>query len=156
MKNITLTKRMARDWLIRNGYRKEDIVFNKRSSPDFILSDGRKIEVKRLAGNTIYFTAKQWESLTDDVEVFIMREDSKTPVAIVPFSEVRRAVESGGKVRGGFNVTVSMSGKVRLEIWLSPSLRRKFKEYASYYRDYEEALKSLLIKAGVLREAPIF
>jgi len=156
MKNITLTERMVKNWLIRKGYRKEDIIFNRRSSPDFYLADGRKIEVKRLVGNTIYFTAKQWESLSDDVEVFIMHESSRNPIAIVPFSEIRKAVETGNKVRGKFNVTVLRNGKVSLEIWVAPDLKQKFKEYASHYKNDEEALKSLLVKVGFMREAPTF
>lgn len=43
-----------------------------------------------------------------------------------------------------------------LYIWCDEELYRAFKRYAADYRNYAEALKSLLVKAGVLQEAPTF
>ncbi|MEM1868560.1 MAG: hypothetical protein QXY41_05995 [Thermoproteota archaeon] len=157
VKNITLTKRIVIDWLVRSGYRREDIVFNRRSSPDFILPDGRKIEVKRLAGSTIYFTPKQWESLTDDVEVVVVKEDMREPVAIVPFSMIRKVAESGIGRIGNLNIIARRPGKTRvIHIWCDEDLYRTFMSYSANYKDHAEALRELMVRAGVYRKPPTF
>lgn len=48
--------------------------------------------------------------------------------------------------------------KLMLYIWCRDAdTYRAFKRYAADYRNYEEALRSLLEKAGVVRErAPVF
>jgi hypothetical protein len=114
-KSLTLTERLAKEWLLSQGYREEQIRFNKQSSPDFLLSDGRKIEVKRPVKGVIYFSQKQWNALSNDVEVFIMHETSKEPLAIVPFSEVRKSFESGKVLscKGGkFGINVEPEGEI--------------------------------------------
>ncbi|MEM3485002.1 MAG: hypothetical protein QXI12_05220 [Candidatus Methanomethyliaceae archaeon] len=41
-------------------------------------------------------------------------------------------------------------------IWCSESTYRAFRVYAANYKNYEEAMRSLLIKAGVIKEGPVF
>lgn len=44
-----------------------------------------------------------------------------------------------------------------LYIWCrNEDTYRAFRRYASDYKNYEEALRSLLIKVGALKEAPTF
>lgn len=164
-KLLTLTKRIVLDYLVKCGYSRDSVVFNRNSSIDFELPDGRFIVVKRLAGNTIYFTPKQWDNLCQyedmvgDVEVFVVREGLSEPVAIIPFSEIRRAVETSSGVARcrGFNVVARRPGKSRvLHIWCDEELYRVFKTFASSYRDYADALRELMVRAGVLKRPHTF
>jgi len=109
MKVMTKTKLMFREWLLKQ-YAKEQIVFNKYGSPDFLLPEGRKIEVKRPMGNVIYFTDRQWRMMDDKTEVAIVHEDYSEPLAIIPFREIRKAYEQGMNINIGersFRVNVS-------------------------------------------------
>ena len=53
-----------------------------------------------------------------------------------------------------------MGGKMAknrmIYIWCDEELYRACKRYAADYKNYAEALKSLLVKVGFLREAPTF
>jgi hypothetical protein len=122
VKVMTVTKRMALNWLLKS-YRREDIRFNRRGSPDFMLSDGRKVEVKRPIGGWIYFTAKQWRQLSDDVEVFIVHEAREEPL-IIPFKEFREAAQKGiFKVRG-YPFAIGEESE-RVVIRCTPELKRQ-------------------------------
>ncbi|MEM1681055.1 MAG: hypothetical protein QXZ56_07605 [Sulfolobales archaeon] len=156
VKNITVTKRMVLEWLISRGYRREDIVFNRRSSPDFILPDGRRIEVKRVAGNAVYFTRKQWECLDDGVEIALVNEGLKEPIAVVPFSEVRRVAESGGRLLGRFRVIIQPSSSRVICIRCGEDLYKAFVKFSLDYDGYSEALRELMVRAGVLKKPITF
>jgi hypothetical protein len=153
-KVLTDSERKALDWLTKK-YGK--IMFNYNKSPDFILPDGRGIEVKRPAFNTIYFTAKQWFELSGDTEIMLMGDGSE-PIAIVPFSEVKKAYESGKQLKcGGKNYRISVPEKQSiLVIRCSEETWRAFRRYAVDYEGYEAALRSLLVKAGLLSESAVF
>lgn len=155
-KNMTITKKIVLEWLVREGYRREDIEFNRYSSPDFILPDGRRIEVKRVAGNTIYFTRKQWENLDDDVEIALVHESSQEPIAVIPFSEVKKAVESGRRIIGRFRVLIQPSSRRVVCIRCDEELYKAFVKFSLDYDSYSEALKDLMIRAGVLKKPPAF
>jgi hypothetical protein len=122
-KHLTITKRMALEFLLRSGYRREDIRFNRRGSPDFILSDGRRVEVKRPVEGRIYFTAKQWRELDDDVEIFILHEGMEEPVSI-PFREFREAHSRGIYRVRGYPFTVVEESE-RVVIRCSPETKRE-------------------------------
>lgn len=157
-KVLTDSERKALDWLIKKyGENYGKIRFNYNMSPDFILPGGRKIEVKRPAFNTIYFTAKQWFELSGDTEIMLM-EDGPEPIAVVPFSEVKKAYESGKQLKcGGKSFRISVSEKKDLIfIRCSEETWRAFRRYAVDYEDYEAALRSLLVKAGLLSESAVF
>jgi hypothetical protein len=154
-KVLTDSERKALDWLTKK-YGGE-IRFNYGKSPDFTLPDGRKIEVKRVVFNTIYFTAKQWSELSEDTEIMLMG-DGPEPIATVPFSEVKKAYESGKQLKcGGRSFILSVQEKQStILIRCSEETLKAFKKYAVDYEDYEAALRSLLARAGALGESFVF
>jgi len=62
--------------LLKEGYKLKDIINNcdKRRSPDFILNDGREIEVKNVNNKVIIFTKEQ-KNLNEDCEIWIVIND---------------------------------------------------------------------------------
>jgi hypothetical protein len=154
-KVLTDSERKALDWLTKK-YGGE-VRFNYSKSPDFTLSDGHKIEVKRVQFNTIYFTAKQWSELSEDTEIMLMGDDPE-PIAIVPFAEVKKAYESGKQLKcGGRSFMISVQEKqCTILIRCSVETLKAFKKYAVDYEDYEAALRSLLARAGAVREGVVF
>jgi len=147
MKVMTLTERLFKEWLLKNGYTDDDIKYNHKSSPDFILSDGRRIEVKRPMRGYIYFTRKQWLSLDDDVEIAIVHEDYPEPIAIVPFREFKEAyrtnrkIECGGKV---FGITVDMN-TTRIIIRCRPETKKEWEQLkAMLGKDGEEVFLEIM------------
>lgn len=157
MKNLTGTKRTAKEWLESQGY--EDVFFNRKGSPDFLLPDGRKIEVKRLVKNTIYFTKKQIEELDDKVEILIIDEKERKPIATVPFSIVSKALPYGSFEWNGIKYRVfQMVDREKIIIKCSTETKRSFLSYmySRGYSNMEDALRNLLREAGFLREARAF
>jgi hypothetical protein len=153
---MTMTERMAMEWLMKK-YKPEDIKYNYNKSPDFELSDGRRIEVKRPTFGTLFFPKKQWESLDDHVEVLIMEGDRPEPIAIVPFSKIKRLKLAGKPLElMGRKYRIIVSTERKLDIRCSEETFYAFRRYAADYRSYEEALKSLLVKAGFMKDAVVF
>jgi len=91
LKYLTKSERIAFE-ILKKSYPEGKIHYNPRGSPDFILPD-KRIDVKRVVASTIYFTRKQWEELEDNDEIWILNGEEVE--AIVPFSEVKKAYESG-------------------------------------------------------------
>lgn len=155
VKTMGLTERMAMEWLLKQGYDKKDIVFNKKtSSPDFLLPD-RKIEVKRPVNGTVFFTHGQLEGLEDDVEVFIMDEKKRAPVAIVPFGTIKKALPYGFFEHGNKRFRVSLLTQTeKLVIRCSTETKKAFRIFIANndYKSEEEALRALLRQAGFLKE----
>ncbi len=161
LKVMTKTEMLFKEWLLRNGYPEEGIRYNRKGSPDFILHDGRKVEVKRPVMGYMYFTRKQWSSLSDDVEVAVMHEDQPEPLAIVPFRKVREAYEKGGILEHGkmrFRVVVEPADKAILMIKCTEQTRQAFRLFyvKGGYKNMEEALIDLLKKANAWPTRMVF
>lgn len=148
MKTMTLTERLFYEWLLGNGYGKEDIRYNRYGNPDFILSDGRRIEVKRPIENMLYFTAKQWRELRDSDEVAIVHESKKEPIGFVKFAEIKKAHSEGKHVVvGGRKYFVFVDERsCTIIIRCTPETRRRFRILMAEknFRNTGEALRYLL------------
>lgn len=69
---INQSETSAKEWLKKTyGYTDKDLYHKVSESPDFICSDGKKFEVKRLNGRTIIFSDKQSRTLTSDVTILV-------------------------------------------------------------------------------------
>jgi hypothetical protein len=146
-KTMTLSKKIVENWLLENGYSKEDIKFNKKGPPDFILSDGRKIQVKRLYSNLIYFTQKEVEELSDSTEVFIVDEKVSNPiVAIIPFSEVRKGLKKGYVIWKDRRFIISKEkAEAEIRIRCSKTTKKYFEVMLSEVKDPEDLIKILWV-----------
>lgn len=144
-KVMTKTERLALSWLLRQGYGEGDVKFNWRGSPDFLLADGRRVEVKRLYGDTIIFSEKQLGELADEDEVAVFREGDEEPVAVFPFREVKEALRRGGWLRlGDRSLLVRVVGGEMLRIRCGKQTAARFKRLAARFGNYEDCLLSLM------------
>jgi len=65
------TEQLAKSWLMRQGYKEEDITFRYDKTPDFVCADGKRYEVKRLYGKNIFFGETQMRSLRKEDLILI-------------------------------------------------------------------------------------
>lgn len=94
--NKTETK--AYQWLLKQGYSEDSMIFQPRRTPDFVCSDGKGYEVKRMYGkNTIWLYADQAEELAKnkDAEILVFSDDNDEPIARLPSFMLK-----GGVVKG--------------------------------------------------------
>jgi hypothetical protein len=156
---ITLSARLVRDWLLKNGYPREEVRYNKGGNPDFILHD-RKVKAKRPMNGVLYFTRKQWDTLGDDVEVAVVDEDDPKNVDLVPLSKVKRAYYDSKflQIRGK-KIVVKVEPKEHsvLTIKCSPEVANALKKFMAVrgHTSYEDALADLLTREGFLGEGAI-
>jgi len=90
---MTKTEQLAKEWLLGLGYTEDQILFQSRHTPDFLLSDGRSIEVKKVQtppSRTVRIYGDQWERLQmqPDCSIAIFSEISAEPLAVIKVSEV--------------------------------------------------------------------
>jgi hypothetical protein len=154
-KVMTSAERSVLEWLMKK-YPGEEIKYNYNKSPDFVLTDGRKIEVKRPAFGTLYFSKEQWEGLSDDTEIAVVDEKRPEPF-LVKFSKIkslhslRKPLECNGK-----KYIIRVASRSKLIIECSEETKRTFLRYAVDYRSHEDALRALLTRAGILHEGFVF
>jgi len=84
-------------WLLKQGYKPEDIHYQGRGTLDFVTSDGRKWEVKRLYRHKILIYpsggTRQWDALFDDpenTEIVVMDERKEDPVLRIPIKNISK------------------------------------------------------------------
>jgi len=95
------TERKAYEWILKQGYSKKDIVFRRKKTPDFVLSDGKAYEAKRLYGkSTVWFTPSQLEDITAaNATVLVFSDEADEPVIIIPSKKlVPNGIVSGVKI----------------------------------------------------------
>lgn len=85
------TEQLAYNWLTKK-LGKTNVHFQRRSSPDFILSgEETSYEVKRLYGQSIWMYKSQFQKLKifgNHCKILVFEDDKPEPVAIIPMSEV--------------------------------------------------------------------
>ena len=87
----------AFEWLKKNkGYAKEQIICQSHRSPDFIITNGEKYEVKKIYSNKIIFYKKQIEKLTDDTFVLVFDDINFNPCFIFKWKDIKNKNEYNG------------------------------------------------------------
>ena len=88
---LNRTEQKAKEWLIRKGYKEEEIIFNAKGSPDFTTADGKGYEVKRLYGSRIIIYGSQYEQMQKltDVTLLVFDDEREDPRLQIPFTEIR-------------------------------------------------------------------
>lgn len=86
---MNITEKKAYAWLLAQGINHQNIHFQQRDSPDFILSDGQGFEVKRIRNSTIYLGKNQFNQLKakKECKVLAYSEKDENPI-IIPTSEI--------------------------------------------------------------------
>lgn len=70
------TEIMALEWLIQRGYKRNEIIINSNTSPDFICMDGKRYEVKFLYGNKLIFSHVQSKILKNKDLILVFSRDN--------------------------------------------------------------------------------
>ncbi len=68
---VNKTELMALKWLKDQGYKDNQIMRKRNTSPDFICEDGKRYEVKFLYGDRIIFYSTQLKNLRDSDVVLV-------------------------------------------------------------------------------------
>ena len=147
------SEKNAFDWLVRQGVSPTDIIFQESKSPDFLLADGRRFEVKRLYAKKgqqgkILFSPRQLQYLRelDNVEVLVFTDDGADPVEIVPTKALQEGAttwrgvvlyEWGQNRKPAVNVTIDQD----LVKWVDRKVQEK--KYASRSHAVNVALTEL-------------
>jgi len=81
------TEYKAKRWLIEQG---KEVIFQPRKSPDFICGDGSGYEVKLLRNNSITFSTRQFDILSQyqNPLVVLVFDEGKEPLFIIPFNDL--------------------------------------------------------------------
>jgi len=85
------TQQIALDWLLKEGYKKEDITFKQNKCPSFIAKDNKKFEAKRLYGSQIIFYNSQYQQLKKDLKttILIFKDNENSPFIKFKFEEIK-------------------------------------------------------------------
>lgn len=84
------TQEKALQWLVQQGYKREEIIFRQNKSPNIVTNDNKKFEVKRLYGTQIIFYNKQYQQLKHHAKTLILvfRENEQEPFLKFRFEEI--------------------------------------------------------------------
>jgi len=124
------TEKKARAWIAKvDGLKEEEIIFNATKTPDFILPDGTKYEVKFLYKDKIILYPAQLKVLRKepDITVLVFVRNSPAPVFTIPASEIIEAIDSGRKMWR--NIKLVTIERCKLQVFLPEHTRRAFDRY---------------------------
>jgi hypothetical protein len=112
---LNKTERLAFEWLLGQGIAREEIVFHHRGSPDFVLADGRRFEVKRLYGDsTLVLGGAQFLELCRDpaaiekTTVLVFAQGEREPRHLIPLREIAEGQASWRNLRIKWNCADSL------------------------------------------------
>lgn len=122
-------------WLKAQGYKDVDIVFSTNKSPDFVCSDGKKYEAKRLYGNQILFYSTQIDAL-NDVTIVVVDTSKESVIRTFNFSDKEN--------QKGIEVKIVDYFKGCGMIRISQEARDKLKEIGKKDENYDEIIRRLI------------
>ena len=102
------------NWLISNGYSEQEIVFQARRTPDFLTSDGKGWEVKKVYGkNTFWMSISQFEriKLMKNTTIVIFNDEFDTPITTIPAENIEP-----NKIYNGIRFVLSKKNSNLIEI----------------------------------------
>lgn len=81
--NVNKSEKIAFDWLVKNeNITPSKIIFRRNRTPDFLLPNGKGIEVKKLYKDCIIFNSTQLNHLQDENIILIIKEGEKEPIQV--------------------------------------------------------------------------
>ncbi|MBU2639602.1 MAG: hypothetical protein KKG75_02740 [Nanoarchaeota archaeon] len=134
------TQERALNWLITQGYKKQDIIF-KQSSPCFFVKE-KKYDIKRLYGNQIIFYNKQYSQLKKQSStiILIFRDNESEPYLKINFSEIKDLPSRYKDIEINW---VDISTKVRT-LRVSEKTKDRLQGYGKMGEDFDTLLNRLL------------
>ena len=137
------TQEKALNWLVQQGYKKEEISIRSKS-PNFITKDNKKFEVKRLYGTQIIFYNSQYQQLKNNhgTQILVFKENEKKPFLKFKFEEIK----SLSKNYKGIDINwVDIDAKVRT-IRMSDKTKKRLQSFGKMGEDFDGLLNRLLDK----------
>lgn len=118
----------AYNWLINVcKYRPNEIVFQRTKTPDFITTDGKGYEAKKLYGAIVWFYSQQIERLKENQNNTVLVFNS----GVLPKAIISSADLEAGKVIDGIRITVISnvgSSKILVDNELVERLKTNYPE----------------------------
>jgi len=144
---MTKTEQLTKEWLMRHGYKEDDIIFQSATSPDFILSDGKSIEVKKVNNHTLTIYQSQWEQLQAqaDCSIAIFNDISIEPLAVIKVCEIKPPMFK----KNGYVIKIKDDGmeKWRRHLYILSLLRNRDLSHYEFWREYHRLKVELESKA---------
>jgi len=92
--SMNKTELKAYNWLLKQGYREEDIDFNPHRSIDFVVKGEGFYEAKRLFKGVLMLTDKQQRTFEKyNPTVLLFDDNAEEPITVSPFSEIKHKVK---------------------------------------------------------------
>ncbi len=134
------TQERALNWLISQGYKKQEIVF-KQSSPCFSIKD-KKFDVKRFYGNQIIFYNKQYSELkkNSNTIILVFRDNENEPYLKINFNELKNLPTH---YRGIELNWVDIDNEVKT-IRVSEKTKSRLQNYGKMGEDFDQLINRLL------------
>jgi len=126
---MNVTELTARRWLAQEAsVREEEVVFSSNMTPDFVMPDGSKYEVKRLYRDKIILYPSQVSALREqnDISVLVFRGGDDKPTAVIPASELVQALDSGENSILNIKLVVTED---KVQFYLGEKLQEAFERY---------------------------
>ncbi|MBI2105323.1 hypothetical protein HYT56_00625 [Candidatus Woesearchaeota archaeon] len=138
------TQEKALDWLLQQGYKKEDISFKQYKSPNFITRDNKQYEVKRLYGTQIIFYKAQYEELAKNPKTIILvfRDNEAKPFLKFKFEEIKNAPASYKGIEINWVDLKEEIGTIRV----SKKTKERLEKFGRMGEDFEKLLNRIMDK----------
>ncbi|MBC8521368.1 MAG: hypothetical protein H8D26_05195, partial [Methanomicrobia archaeon] len=128
---------IAFELLKKRGYEEEDIIYQGTKNPDFICTDGKRFEVKRIYGrNELLFTQKQMKELQNDDKILVINTEIKKLSDEFLWSEAQK--------QSRFIIKIMKYPNRRLQITISDRI------YGIIEREAKKGDKRIFTFAGML------
>ncbi len=131
-------------WLIKQGYKKEEISIRQNSSPNFTTSDGKKFEAKKLYGTQIIFYNTQHQQLKQHPKTLILvfRENEQEPFLKFRFEEIASLPKNYKEVEINWVNFEQDIGTIRI----SRKTKDRLQAFGKMGEDFDKLINRLLDK----------
>jgi hypothetical protein len=137
------TQEKALNWLIQQGYKKEEITFRQKA-PNFLTKDNRRFEVKRLYGTQIIFYNSQYQQLKKDpkITILVFRDNESSPFLKFKFEEIK----SLPKIYKGIEINwVNLDEDIKA-VRISKKTKDRLQSFGKMGENFDQLLNRLLDK----------
>ncbi len=134
------TQERALNWLVAQGYKKQDIIF-KQSSPCFIIKE-KKFDVKRLYGNQVIFYNKQYLKLkkSSNTVILVFKDNELEPYLKINFQEIKDLPSHYKDIEINW---VDIDTKVKT-VRISEKTKSRLQEYGKMGEEFDHLINRLL------------
>ena len=129
---MNATEKRARKWLSETrGLSEDEIIFYSNKTPDFILPDGSKYEIKLLYKDKVILFPSQLKTLEEqpDITVLVFARSGLSPMTTIPAGELVNAISSKAMCWQNIKLIVFDKGLHKLQIYLPDSVQEVLDRY---------------------------